>query len=165
MNIVPALASKRIKGKLVALERREEALKARQDLLGKLRADMSGYYEGVRAVLSADDLPKPVPRFGPACQDRPLLAVGTTQFHGEPVAIVAAELPGGKHTLFAFVSDDLIAQGLRADVLIREVAQLVGGKGGGRPHMAQAGIGEPEGVDSALGAGTGILRGLLDATS
>jgi CO/xanthine dehydrogenase Mo-binding subunit len=47
--------------------------------------------EGVRAVLSADDLPKPVPRFGPASQDRPLLAAETTQFHGEPVAIVAAE--------------------------------------------------------------------------
>jgi len=47
--------------------------------------------EGVRAVLTAEDLPKPVPRFGPAYQDRPLLAVGTTQFQGEPVAIVAAE--------------------------------------------------------------------------
>jgi len=47
--------------------------------------------EGVRAVLTAEDLPKPIPRFGPAAQDRPLLAVGTTQYHGEPVAIVAAE--------------------------------------------------------------------------
>ena len=43
--------------------------------------------KGVRAVLSADDLPKPMPRFGPAQQDRPLLAVDTIQFHGEPVAI------------------------------------------------------------------------------
>ncbi len=47
--------------------------------------------DGVRAVLSAADLPKPIPRFGPASRDKPLLAVGTTQFHGEPVAIVAAE--------------------------------------------------------------------------
>jgi hypothetical protein len=31
--------------------------------------------------------------------------------------------------------------------------------------MAQAGIGEPEGVDGALGAGTEILNGLLDAVS
>ena len=47
--------------------------------------------DGVRAVLIAADLPKPIPRFGPASQDKPLLAVETTQFHGEPVAIVAAE--------------------------------------------------------------------------
>ncbi len=47
--------------------------------------------EGVQAVLTAEDIPKPIPRFGPAYQDRPLLAVETTQFHGEPVAIVAAE--------------------------------------------------------------------------
>lgn len=46
--------------------------------------------EGVQAVLTAEDIPKPVPRFGPAYQDRPLLAVDTAQFHGEPVAIVAA---------------------------------------------------------------------------
>jgi CO/xanthine dehydrogenase Mo-binding subunit len=47
--------------------------------------------EGVRGILTAEHLPKPMPRFGPAYQDRPLLADGTTRFHGEPVAIVAAE--------------------------------------------------------------------------
>jgi CO/xanthine dehydrogenase Mo-binding subunit len=47
--------------------------------------------EGVRAVLTAKELPKPVPRFGPTYQDRPLLAEEKTRFHGEPVAIVAAE--------------------------------------------------------------------------
>ena len=47
--------------------------------------------DGVRGVLTAEDLPRPIPRFGPAYQDRPLLADETTRFHGEPVAIVAAE--------------------------------------------------------------------------
>ena len=47
--------------------------------------------EGVRAVLTAADLPRPIPRFGPTYQDRPILAEKTTLFHGEPVAIVAAE--------------------------------------------------------------------------
>jgi CO/xanthine dehydrogenase Mo-binding subunit len=46
---------------------------------------------GVRAVLTAADLPQPVPRFGPLFQDRPVLAVGETKYHGEPVAAVAAE--------------------------------------------------------------------------
>jgi CO/xanthine dehydrogenase Mo-binding subunit len=46
---------------------------------------------GVRMVMTADDLPKPMPRFGPQRKDRPVLAVGETKYHGEPVAAVAAE--------------------------------------------------------------------------
>lgn len=46
---------------------------------------------GVRLVMTAADLPHPVPRFGPQFQDRPILAVGETKYHGEPVAAVAAE--------------------------------------------------------------------------
>ncbi len=46
---------------------------------------------GVRLVLTAADLPRPMPRFGPQCQDRPVLAVDETKYHGEPVALVAAE--------------------------------------------------------------------------
>jgi CO/xanthine dehydrogenase Mo-binding subunit len=46
---------------------------------------------GVRLVLTADDLPQPVVRYGPQFQDRPILAVGETKFHGEPVAALAAD--------------------------------------------------------------------------
>jgi CO/xanthine dehydrogenase Mo-binding subunit len=46
---------------------------------------------GVRIVMTAADLPQPVPRFGPQFQDRPVLAVGETKYHGEPVAAVAAD--------------------------------------------------------------------------
>jgi len=84
---------------------------------------------------------------------------------GGRVAVVAAELPGGKATLFVFVSDDLIAQGIRADSLIREVAVLVGGRGGGRPHMAQAGVGDPTTLDDALKAGYRILESLMKTES
>lgn len=46
---------------------------------------------GVRLIMTAADLPQPVPRFGPQTSDRPILAVGETKYHGEPVALVAAE--------------------------------------------------------------------------
>jgi CO/xanthine dehydrogenase Mo-binding subunit len=46
---------------------------------------------GVRLVMTAADLPQPVPRFGPQMRDRPVLAVGETKYHGDPVAAVAAE--------------------------------------------------------------------------
>jgi CO/xanthine dehydrogenase Mo-binding subunit/aerobic-type carbon monoxide dehydrogenase small subunit (CoxS/CutS family) len=45
---------------------------------------------GVIAIITADDLPKPVPRFGPVYKDRPVLAAGETKYYGEPVAAVAA---------------------------------------------------------------------------
>jgi CO/xanthine dehydrogenase Mo-binding subunit len=46
---------------------------------------------GVRLVLTPGDLPQPMPRFGPQFRDRPVLAVGETKYHGEPLAVVAAE--------------------------------------------------------------------------
>ncbi|MEO8468057.1 MAG: xanthine dehydrogenase family protein molybdopterin-binding subunit [Chloroflexota bacterium] len=46
---------------------------------------------GVHAVLTAADLPDPMPRFGPQFEDRPVIAIGEVRYHGEPVAIVAAE--------------------------------------------------------------------------
>jgi len=46
---------------------------------------------GVHLVMTAADLPQPVPRFGPQFVDRPVLAVGETKYHGEPVAAVAAD--------------------------------------------------------------------------
>ncbi len=45
----------------------------------------------VHLVFTAADLPQPTPRFGPQFMDRPVLAVGETKYHGEPVAAVAAE--------------------------------------------------------------------------
>jgi len=46
---------------------------------------------GVRLVMTAADLPDPMPRFGPQQEDRPVIAVGETKYHGDPVAIVVAE--------------------------------------------------------------------------
>jgi CO/xanthine dehydrogenase Mo-binding subunit len=46
---------------------------------------------GVHLVVSAEDLPRPMPRFGPVFEDRPVLAIGETKYHGQPVAAVVAE--------------------------------------------------------------------------
>ena len=46
---------------------------------------------GVVFVMTPDDLPKPMIRFGPQFQDRPVLADGEVKYHGEPVAAVVAE--------------------------------------------------------------------------
>jgi alanyl-tRNA synthetase len=81
------------------------------------------------------------------------------------VAVLAVEMPGDKQALLAFVTDDLISRGVRADAVVREVATVVGGRGGGRPHMAQAGVENPERIDEALIAGAAAVRGLLGGAS
>ncbi len=47
-------SAEQLKAQMTALQRQEDGLKARQDLLGKLRGDMSGYFEGVRAVFQPE---------------------------------------------------------------------------------------------------------------
>jgi alanyl-tRNA synthetase len=51
---------------------------------------------------------------------------------------------------------------VRADALVREVAKLTGGSGGGRPHMAQGGVGDPAQLGDALRQVAEIVRATLD---
>jgi alanyl-tRNA synthetase len=64
-------------------------------------------------------------------------------------AIVLAAAEGGKVTLIAGVTSDLITK-VKAGDLVNHVAQQVGGKGGGRPDMAQAGGTDPSKLPEAL---------------
>jgi alanyl-tRNA synthetase len=64
-------------------------------------------------------------------------------------AIVLAAVEDGKVRLVAGVTADRMAK-LKAGELVNAVAQQVGGKGGGRPDMAQAGGDNPAGLDAAL---------------
>jgi hypothetical protein len=57
----------------------------------------------VRCILTAEDLPQPVPRFGPVYNDRPVIAVGETNYYGEPVAAVAAEDEDAAETAAALI--------------------------------------------------------------
>jgi alanyl-tRNA synthetase len=56
----------------------------------------------------------------------------------------------GKVTLMAAVTEDLTKKGVAAGKLVGEVAKVVGGKGGGRPEMAQAGGNDPSKLGEAL---------------
>ena len=57
---------------------------------------------------------------------------------------------GEKVTLIAGMSKDVVSKGVKAGDLIKEVAPLVGGRGGGRPDMAQGGGSDPAGIPAAL---------------
>jgi alanyl-tRNA synthetase len=77
------------------------------------------------------------------------------------VGVLAASFPDGKNTLLVVVTDDLRERGLRADALVGELAAAAGGKGGGKPHMAQAGIPDPSRIAAALDAVVPTVRARL----
>ena len=56
----------------------------------------------------------------------------------------------GKVNLIAMASDDAVKKGAHAGNLVKGIAKTVGGGGGGRPNMAQAGGKNPAGIEEAL---------------
>jgi len=49
---------------------------------------------------------------------------------------------GARPGIHVAVTDDLVSQGLKAGDIVNAIAATVGGKGGGRPHFASAGVGD-----------------------
>jgi alanyl-tRNA synthetase len=75
-------------------------------------------------------------------------------------AIVLASVDGGKVSLIAGVTDEA-SKKVKAGELVNFVAQQVGGKGGGRADMAQAGGTEPANLPAALAAVNDWVKGKL----
>lgn len=75
---------------------------------------------------------------------------------GEGV-VVLASVVGGKVSLLAMVTEQAQKAGAHAGNLIKGMAAIVGGGGGGRPNMAQAGGKNPDKVPEALEAAANIL--------
>ena len=72
---------------------------------------------------------------------------------GQPVAcVIASATADGKVSLLAGATDSAVAAGFSAGDIVKEIAELVGGRGGGKPAMAQAGGSNAAGIDDALEA-------------
>ena len=80
---------------------------------------------------------------------------------GEGVVVIAS-VADGKVNLMATATDGALKQGAHAGNLIKGIAALVGGGGGGRPNMAQAGGKNPAGVDAALAEAAKVLEGQIE---
>ena len=79
---------------------------------------------------------------------------------GEGVVVLASDCDG-KVNLIAMVTDDVMKKGAHAGNLIKGIAALVGGGGGGRPNMAQAGGKNPAGIADAIAKVAEVLEGQL----
>ena len=76
---------------------------------------------------------------------------------GDVACFLATNTPEGKVALLAAATDGAVAAGFGAGDVIHNVAGHVGGRGGGRPNMAQAGGKDASGIDAALAAAREML--------
>ena len=79
---------------------------------------------------------------------------------GDGVVVLASDCDG-KVNLIAMATDVAMSKGAHAGNLIKGIAALVGGGGGGRPNMAQAGGKNPAGIDAAIKEAATVLEGQL----
>ena len=138
---LPALLEKR-EQRLAELEEEVRALKHRLASGGvggdEVRVEVDGF-----TVLA-----RRVPEMAPS--DLRNLADTLRQKLGSGVVLLGME-SGGKATLLAAVTDDVVDR-VHAGNLVRELAAIVGGRGGGKPNLAQAGGPNVARLDEALAA-------------
>ena len=75
----------------------------------------------------------------------------------EGVVVLMSDLDG-KVNMVAMATDGAMKKGAHAGNLIKGIAALVGGGGGGRPNMAQAGGKNPAGIDEAIKKSAEVLK-------
>ncbi len=88
-------------------------------------------------------------------------AIDLLRRKASPIAVLLGSVEGDKVTLVAGISKELEARGLSAGTWIRAAAAAVGGKGGGRPDMAQAGGKLVDKLAKALAAARAEIETLL----
>ena len=141
-----------------ALEKRlEESMRSGGGGAIKSLVDKSEVVNGVRVIaanVAAPDL-NTLQAMGDALREQMSTGVG----------VLAASFDNGKNTMLTVVSDDLRDKGIRADTIVRELAAAAGGKGGGKPHMAQAGIPDTERMKSVVADAVEMIRKHLAASA
>lgn len=133
-------------------------LKAQLDKMKQLEKDMAQLKDKLAAAASADLVGDAVVVNGVNVLIKKLDGVEAGSLRGlqdelkqklKSAIIVLGTAQEGKVNLIAGVSNDLVGK-VKAGELVAMVAAQVGGKGGGRPDMAQAGGSQPENLDAAL---------------
>lgn len=133
-------------------------LKAQLDKVKQLEKDLSQMKDKLAAAASADLAVDAIDINGVKILVKKLEGVDAGSLRGlqdelkqklKSAIIVLGVATEGKVNLIAGVSNDLTKQ-VKAGELVAMIAQQVGGKGGGRPDMAQAGGTQPENLDAAL---------------
>ena len=90
-------------------------------------------------------------------------AVDMLKKKAKSAAVVLGFGDGDKATLLAGMTDDVIKKGLKAGDIVKETAPIIGGGGGGRPQMAQAGGKNPKKINDALKKASELIKEKLES--
>ncbi|MCL2562328.1 MAG: alanine--tRNA ligase [Rikenellaceae bacterium] len=77
------------------------------------------------------------------------------------VVMIVGSNHADRTTLSVLLGDELAANGLNASEIVREAAREIGGSGGGQPFFATAGGKNPQGLEKAITAAVGLVKGKL----
>jgi len=132
------------------LSRREERTRRLEEEVRKLRHQLAAGSGGGEEISTEVGGVKVLCKRVPEMEISELrnLADSLRQSLGSGVLVLGME-SGGKATLLAAVTEDLTGR-IPAGVLVKKLAPLVGGRGGGRPNLAQAGGPDAAGIPGAL---------------
>ena len=146
----------------VELEKKDEENRRLQRELDQLRmksasSSMASVNEKIRDVKGVKVLAHRVDNL-----ERPQMRTLVDQLRDKVGSgvVVLGSANDGKVALIAGVTKDLTGR-IQAGKVIGQVAQKVGGRGGGRPDMAEAGGDKPEALDAALGEVYKVVEGML----
>ncbi|HXW97688.1 MAG TPA: alanine--tRNA ligase [Gemmatimonadales bacterium] len=97
-------------------------------------------------------------------EDRDEVAALADRFReGRKKAVLVLLSPAGRGAVHVAVTDDLVKAGKKAGDLVNRIAQVSGGKGGGRPGFASAGAGDPAKLGAARAAAPALIEAWLSA--
>ncbi|MHC4615599.1 MAG: alanine--tRNA ligase, partial [Planctomycetota bacterium] len=130
---------------------RKRAKKIRKAHQAETRA---GLVDEARRIAASADGPIIVQRLPGANPNDLLSAMDAirSKHPGAAVMLIGADEQAGRVSIVARVPETLVSKGLKAGDWVREAATACGGRGGGRPDMAQAGAKNPQQVPEAIAA-------------
>jgi alanyl-tRNA synthetase len=149
----PEHVARRIEQLLVEKRRLEKQLQQLLRETGTVKRDTSDEHAIGDVVLIIDSAP---------VADRDQIGLLMDRFREQhKQAVQVLFVSGDKAGIHVGVTDDLIARGVRAGDVANRIAAVSGGRGGGRPHFASAGAGDPAKLEDARREAPNVVRKLL----
>lgn len=159
-NELPVVEKMRMRADIAHLQ--EKAKKAQKDAAKSGTAEVISHVDDLLAsAVKAGSVSIVCGHLAGATADQLRAAADSLRGRAGSAAVLLASDEGGKVTLLAAMTADMVAKGIKAGDLIKEIAPVVGGKGGGRPDMAQGGGPDATKIGDAISAAQAWLRGKL----
>jgi alanyl-tRNA synthetase len=141
----------------------QDEVKSLKDVVAKAQvANLSGTVDALldeAAVINGTKIV--IGKLPAAAADQYRMQVDRVRQSAKSAAIVFVADDDGKVPIIVALTPDLVAKGLKAGEIIKPLAEMLGGKGGGKPDMAQAGGKDASKIDAALATARMAITAML----